>query len=87
MSLGQDVLRTLNAFRNYIHVKGSKSDAAIANIPCGINVLEEDISENPESYIMFKVSFATNKSGNPTNRRSDLDLQPHQQDKYWSLGR
>ena len=42
--------------------KGSKSNAAIANIPCGINVPEEDISENPESYIMVKSALLRRKA-------------------------
>jgi hypothetical protein len=32
--------------------KSSKSDAAAANIPSSINILEKDVSENPGFYIM-----------------------------------
>jgi hypothetical protein len=38
--------------------KGSKSDAATANVPSGINVLKEDVSENPESYITVKSALS-----------------------------
>ncbi len=44
--------------------KVSKSYAATVNIPSGINVLEEDISKNPEFYIMVKSALFRRKAGN-----------------------
>jgi hypothetical protein len=35
--------------------KSSKSDAATANIPSGINVSKEDISQNPESFAISQL--------------------------------
>jgi hypothetical protein len=71
--------------------KSSKSDAATANIPCSINILEKDVSENPECYIMVQVSFflveVKKESGGPTHCRSKSNLQPHQQCKDRSLAR
>lgn len=65
--------------------KGSKSYAAIANIPSRINVLEKDVSKNPEFYVM--VSFAKKESGETTHCRSESGLQPRQQYKCPSFGR
>src|SRR5713226_7417353 len=48
--------------------KGSKSNAAIANIPSRINVLKEDVSENPESYIMVKSALLRKKAVNQLTR-------------------
>ena len=69
--------------------KISKSDAAIANIPCSINILEKDVSKNPKSYIMVQVKISvTKESGKPTHRQSiEPDLQSHQPYKVRSLAR
>jgi hypothetical protein len=59
--------------------KGSKSDAGITNIPSRINVLQKDVSDDPEAYVM--VSFATTESGEPTHWWSDSGTQTRQPDK------
>jgi len=74
--------------------KVSKSDAATANIPSSIDILEKDVSENPEFYIMAQVSFfflgggyEVKESGEATHCRSESDLRPHQPYKGRSFAR
>jgi hypothetical protein len=44
-----------------------KTDVTIADRPSGVEILEEDISENPDHYVMVSLdSLPTGGTGQPT---------------------
>ena len=56
--------------------EGSKTDATISNIPSTVDILEEDVSENPKRYVMGQPCLPLEQRTNSLPVRVESDAAP-----------
>ena len=69
----------MSEFRLSSDSEGSKTDAAIANIPSTVDVLEKDVSENPKHYVIGQLCLPLEQGTNSLPVRDESDAAPAMQ--------